>query len=379
MRKSDLGYAGRFLLDYETRRMLQEGVSLLPQPSIIVPPNAVDFPDVSFYQGDIDWNYFSTKSHRVIIRAGQNTWVDPQFERNYTLTGELGFMRGVYWFYDGRAKPSIQTGILVDLLKGREPEMEVFADWERNYGGSYEGLPYVVEFMQRLESDLPTMPFDSGMYTGYYWFLDNTDPIQHATQFNYLKTRPLWLPWYNSPSIVRIPVPWTNWTHWQYGTPVEDYGQRTQEIDKNKFNGDEGVYTVRYGSAPIPEPPPTGETMIHTLKVNTAALNGRAAPNGTIIFQGGFKSGDILLANDPVIDSNGVTNWYPVLQCVRAGVLVPLPASPTYASDGATARYLLVLGSLPCEVVTPPPEPIAFTVTKPGYTPLTLNGILEPE
>lgn len=36
----------------------------------------VQLADVSFYQKDINWETMRKKSPAVIIRAGQNTWVD---------------------------------------------------------------------------------------------------------------------------------------------------------------------------------------------------------------------------------------------------------------------------------------------------------------
>lgn len=128
---------------------------------------------------------------------------------------------------------------------------------------------------------------------------------------------------------------------------------------------------------PNPEPAPDS---IHTLRVEVSALNGRSTPEvaDNIIFQGGFKKDDILLAEDPILDTNGKTKWYPVLQCIRSGALVPLPASPTYASDGGASVYLKLLASLPCSVPALKPESVTFTVERDGYAPLTLTGTQEP-
>jgi hypothetical protein len=138
--------------------------------------------------------------------------------------------------------------------------MEIFADWERDYNGAFEGLPSVVEFMKRIETSLPSSPFPAGMYTGYYFFVENSDPSTNASQYNYLKTRPLWLGNYNQPQNVLIPPPWRTWIHWQHGTPIEDYGQESQEIDKNKFNGDSDAFRLRYGTGTV-APPPNGGAM----------------------------------------------------------------------------------------------------------------------
>ena len=52
----------------------------------------VEFPDVSFWQGVIDWRKMGSA---VIIRAGQNVWVDTKFETNRTEAVARGMAWGV--------------------------------------------------------------------------------------------------------------------------------------------------------------------------------------------------------------------------------------------------------------------------------------------
>jgi GH25 family lysozyme M1 (1,4-beta-N-acetylmuramidase) len=72
-------------------------------------------PDVSFYQDDpetpqgIDFAKMRTASEYVIIRAGQNLWVDRDFKANWRESKAAGFPRGSYWFYDSRADPKKQA------------------------------------------------------------------------------------------------------------------------------------------------------------------------------------------------------------------------------------------------------------------------------
>ena len=73
----------------------------------------VEFPDVSFWQGVIDWRKMGSA---VIIRAGQNVWVDTKFETNRTEAVARGMAWGVYWFYDDRVSPGAQADTLARLF-----------------------------------------------------------------------------------------------------------------------------------------------------------------------------------------------------------------------------------------------------------------------
>ncbi len=194
----------------------------------------IRFPDVSFYQGVIDWEYMRVTSDisRVIIRAGQGGWSDPKFEFNYSEAKRVGLQRGVYWFYDDRYSPRHQRELLVSMLGRDLPELPIFCDWERTYFGRYSGLGNVVAFMQDVERALPECKV--GMYTGYYWFLSHSNAIRNYFHLKYLKTKPLWLAWYVSDfQRVKVPRPWTEINYWQYGTPQLTLGQSSKEIDMN--------------------------------------------------------------------------------------------------------------------------------------------------
>lgn len=223
----------------------------------------IEFPDISFYQREVD---FSKMGKAAIFRAGQNIWVDTQFEHNRSEAVRLGMNWGLYWFYDDRVSPGAQADALYALFSNGQarPTMEVWCDWETSYGGRYGSLANVVAFMQRVEVLMPWAKV--GMYTGYYWWMERTNAILNAVHFYYLKNKPLWLAWYvDNPAFVKIPRPWGALTLWQYGTPVRgaEFGVKTSEIDMNWFNGTVEQFNQRYG---VVTPPAeiivdNGETM----------------------------------------------------------------------------------------------------------------------
>lgn len=164
-------------------------------------------------------------------------------------------MRGTYFFYDGRASPGRQAALLVSLIREDPPELGVWIDWEHNYGGAWEGLRNVVAMMQEVERLLPGV--EVGLYTGYYFFRENSNPILHRSQYAYLATKKLWLAFYALLTAVRIPAPWLHMTYWQKGTPAvgRAWGCESEEIDMNEdMDGD-----------PDPTPiPPIEEPMVTT-------------------------------------------------------------------------------------------------------------------
>ena len=294
--------------------------------SITVPSEAVDFPDVSFYQGVIDFDKMAANTQAVIIRIGQNTWIDSQFERNYAEAKARGLKVGGYWFFDGRASSTTQANYIKQAMSGKSFEMELFIDWEKSYNGAYEGLKEVVALMQAVESlDV----YDVGLYTGYYWFVGNSNASTNGAQYSYLSYKPLWIAWYSTAGNVRIPPPWIDWTHWQYGTPSEGYlyGAETIEIDKNKHNGDLRKYGIT--------PPITGETMYYKC-VNSVVIRDAAEyPNSTII--GGLANGDVVRGEFIVTTNTSVPNWVHFGKVWRNGVTPEV--FDGYAS--ANTRYLV--------------------------------------
>jgi hypothetical protein len=252
-------YAGKYLRDYERGRytFLERNLTFLDQVrSIIVPSNAEQFADVSFYQAGMNWDEYAKHARAVILRIGQNIWQDSEFEYSYR-EGNGGAGMGGYFFFDGRATPQQQANVIINAMKDKYLDMELFIDWERNYNGPSEGLPNVVSLMQKVEA-AGIKCKAVGLYSGYYFFINNSHPTTNAAQYTYLKQRPLWLAWYAAASVVKVPLPWDTWTHWQLGTLVVKWGQPTAELDMNKHNGTRAQFEQRYIGTVTQPPIPYG-------------------------------------------------------------------------------------------------------------------------
>lgn len=214
------------------------------------------FPDVAFWEGTIDFNVMKSKTDYVILKASQ-FYVDPQFERNRSECERVGLPFGAYHFYDDRMSPLRQAILFCGLFTGRQKPVEIFCDWENEYRGEFGGIKNVVAFMQECEK---RMSMEMGMYTGYYWFMEKTNPILNFSQLNYLKTKKLWLASYNDDYsnegalFVKVPRPWKKMDIWQFTDRADGkaYGCQSAELDMNE----------RLSQIEIPGPQPRGSRMI---------------------------------------------------------------------------------------------------------------------
>lgn len=214
-------------------------------------------PDVSYYQDDnntpqtINFETMKQKADFVIIRAGQNYWIDPDFKVNWRKAREAGLPRGAYWFYDSRAAPEPQAEIFASLFKDDRPEMELWLDLEENYNGKYLGYPNWKKFIERLKVLLPDI--ERGIYTGYGYIVGKI-PWQ---QFDYFGDMPLWFAGYHKDNSIKpdlrflnTPMPWkdNDIRFWQWGTPRvgPEYGAESLEIDMNIYNGNRTSFEFRY-------------------------------------------------------------------------------------------------------------------------------------
>lgn len=200
--------------------------------------DAIEFPDISFYQLTVNWNTMSSKTNNIIIRSSQGKYPDSRFKDNYPYARAYGMKRHIYHFCDDRYSPAEQADTIINLIRSDRPEGRVWFDWERTYDGKYRGLGNVVAIMQKVEAALPGISV--GFYTAYYWFTDNSNAKDNEAEYIYLSNKPLWIAAYTatgSSAGLLIPSPWAYPPELhQWGTPPWGYiyGVSSQEIDMNR-------------------------------------------------------------------------------------------------------------------------------------------------
>ena len=271
-------------------------------------------PDVSFYQDDpqtpngIDFSSMRTVTDFVIIRAGQNLWVDTDFKANWREAKLVSLARGSYWFYDSRADPKKQAELWVQQFEGDLGELPMFADLEERYAGSYQGWKNWYIFLERLKVLVPKK--EIGIYTAYYYWREFApNATTEVANLEYFHQYPLWIANYGA-TAPAVPKPWSasEWLLWQYtdngdGKP---YGVESLNIDLNYFNGDVTAFRKRFNIPYLPPPPPPitpppvvvnpppPPPALAQLRVTTADLIVRQGPGLTFLAIGHLALGDIV-------------------------------------------------------------------------------------
>lgn len=299
-------------------------------------------PDVSFYQDaettpqGIDFVKMKQSAGYVIIRAGQNVWIDSDFKTNWRNARAAGLPRGSYWFYDSRANPKEQAELWFSAFEGDFGELPLFADFEEAYGGPYAGWKHWKTFLDRIKALVGNR--EIAIYTAYfYWVRNAPSATSDVANLEYFHRYPLWIANYGvtTPS---VPKPWgaNGWTFWQFTDRGDGalYGVESSRIDLNYFNGDLATFQQRFKTTPT-DPPPTQAVWY---KVTATALNVRKGPGTNFEVLG-------LLNQNEVVERLATSSDGAWVQIKRH-------------SDNLTgwcSRQFLVVTSAP---TTPPPPPL---------------------
>lgn len=101
--------------------------------------------DVSYYQGDINWDAFASESdcYGVILRLGYYDTLDKKFERNINEVKRLGIPYGIYLFsysttLTGAKKEAVFTNSMIDKYD-LNPTLGIYYDiesWSSSNGSS---------------------------------------------------------------------------------------------------------------------------------------------------------------------------------------------------------------------------------------------------
>lgn len=333
------------------------------EKSALVTMNVI-VPDVSFYQDinntarKIDFHQMKAAGARgVIIRAGQNLWVDEDFVYNWQAAKDADLPRGCYWFLDPRAEPRLQADKLSELIVNDPPELDTWADYEApdSWGGNYAGWDGLYNYLERLNLNLPNVK--KTIYTGYYYWLDHSPTL--SASLNYFKKYKVNIAWYTSnPADVKIPPPWTNddllW--WQFTDNGNGllYGVESKSIDLNYCNLSLNDF---YSYFNLYQTPPDGGSDMEYGKVTASALNIRSSAGVTAT----NDIGDLLMG-DIVMATQVVNGWWHLQDATRNGLEIRL-------TDGRTVfeRYRAtddVWCSGQYIAITEPPQP---TPALPAY------------
>jgi uncharacterized protein YgiM (DUF1202 family) len=280
----------------------------------------------------------------VIVKIGQNQFVDSDFKTNWANAKNVGLPRGSYWFYDSRSDPKQQANLCAQTLGTDLGELPLFADFEETYGGPYSGWQNWKIFLDQLKSLLGQK--EIGIYSAYFYWHDNApNPTTQASDLQYFHQYPLWIANYGVQT-PNIPAPWSasEWLFWQY-TDTGDgptYGAESAKIDLNYFNGDLNAFNQRFnlgGNPPPPIPNPVGTVY----QVTAVVLNIRSGPGTNYNIIGTVQKSDRVVC----IGANADQSW---IEIRRADGFI----------GWCFAQYLQPVNAPP----PPPPPPI---IVSPQY------------
>jgi len=186
--------------------------------------------DVSYYQGDIDWNAVAADGvEYAFVRVSHSTqFFDPQFDTNLAGSRAAGIHTGVYQYFEPDEDPIAQADLLLENLGELQPgDLPPVIDVESTAGLAPAAVSAAVqEWVDHVEAALGVRPI---IYTGYYFWQDNVASADFGAY-------PLWIAWYGVECPGNVPTGWSQWAFHQYcdcGTVAGVSGQ----VDVNRFNG----------------------------------------------------------------------------------------------------------------------------------------------
>jgi MYXO-CTERM domain-containing protein len=189
--------------------------------------------DVSYWQGDIDWQAVAGDGIRfAIIRASDGTgYIDSKFAPNWAGAQDNGLLVGAYQYFRPSQDPIAQAEILLDMMgpyaAGTLPPV---IDVETSEGLSpAQVADRVGQWIDHVEAATGVKPI---VYTGkYIW----EGQVASAQWTDY----PLWIAQYG-PECPDLPTPWSDWRIFQTTSKGAVSGI-AGDVDMNLFNGDDAA------------------------------------------------------------------------------------------------------------------------------------------
>lgn len=231
--------------------------------------------DVSYYQGDIDWN--AVKDFGVkfaITRKSDGTFLDTKFQKNWDGIKSAGLIRGVYQYFEPDGDVTTQANIVIDAV-GKLGNGDLPAMLDVEAAGNLTSAAYtakIQKWLDLVEAGTGKLPM---IYTGKYFWQDNVassafndSALAHAGYPNacYPTTgHPPLGCWMNS--CPNLADQFDSWEFWQY-TSKGSVAGIAGNVDMDIFNGDMaalqllagGGYAGKLVSVDVPTTVIAGET-----------------------------------------------------------------------------------------------------------------------
>lgn len=224
--------------------------------------------DTSFWQDDNDtlakpdFNKMASHGEKfVFIRATYGKLEDEDFKTSWRDAKAAGLMRGAYLYMTTNHAPMDQVNMFLSLTKDDPGELPPVVDFEEK-GSNPSNLLII---LNEIEKQFGVVPI---IYTGYYIWKDNANTKPMWARY------PLWIAAYVQTP--RVPLPWTNWTFWQYTDRGDGrgHGMESAGLDMDWFNGDMDAL-LKFATRPIAQPVLTIEQRVANLETWAKGLGYR--------------------------------------------------------------------------------------------------------
>jgi lysozyme len=191
--------------------------------------------DVSHHQGHINWRDVALSSavnefpiRFVIIKATEgSSFTDPEYEENISEARTVGFVCGVYHFYDPGVSPQKQAEHFIRTVKLQKGDLAPVVDVERSGRSSGDLQRELLEFLKALESHYGIKPIIYASSKFRKRHLNNPA----------FDSYPFWVAHYY---VVR-PETDKEWSFWQFTDHANVKGIR-EYTDFNVFRGTENDF-----------------------------------------------------------------------------------------------------------------------------------------
>jgi lysozyme len=210
--------------------------------------------DVSYYQGDIDWNraHDAGVAFAMARTSDGAGFKDPKFAQNWAGMRDAGVIRGTYQFFRPKQDPVAQADLMVQMINDAgglaEGDLAPMLDLEVMDGVDAGTIMARVQvWLDRVEAQTGRAPM---IYTGAYFWTELGEPAGYD---RYPLVTANW-----QTSCPRVPSAWQRWTFWQDADDGHIDGIPAT-VDTDLFNGslDDLLAFAGAKAAPPPQAAPT--------------------------------------------------------------------------------------------------------------------------
>lgn len=189
--------------------------------------------DVSFYQGDINWNVLAKQgiSFAFIKATEGSSFLDEKFKENYENAIKTDLKIGAYHFFSFDSNGNTQADNFIKNVPKKDDMLPPVVDIEF-YGDKYKNVPDIEETQKQLQILLDRLE----EYYGKKAIIYATYKSYNLYIMNNFKDNYIWIrDVFFRPSLRDN----RDWTFWQYTDKVklEGYNGKESKIDMNVFNG----------------------------------------------------------------------------------------------------------------------------------------------